>query len=415
MFIAFGIIFLPFLYLRYLAPSSPQSEEARRARKERMTPSWVKNMGSKRLVRLFGLGLMAYITLQVVVPILMRSSIQERLSVTNRNTVIAAEAFLVPYNAIFQFIEDIVLVRVNYAMARKDHQLTNELVHLGLFGSFLSGIVAAVVGTILGVIPPSLAGLTNPGAAADEALYPGCDLLQLLSKQQLAYWLVKVWAIPGTQVGLVLTGFMLGAMELSTVGWLGSISLSLILIVWFTSINGASNPLLVLAGAEFAAAWVLPILSILYLVGPLGADLRLHTGVHLQLHKMKSYWKDLRENSEPGLTEQRNAYDEINHEAGGVEAETEEKETLPDSRVVESGEPGETAGGGEALAPPPPAPQSTKALLKEGLKIMFMDVAIQCCISLSIYLALANNAAEGYQLTALQSALPTYGIGKYCA
>jgi hypothetical protein len=44
---------------------------------------------------------------------------------------------------------------------------------------------------------------------------------------------------------------------------------------------------------------------------------------------------------------------------------------------------------------------------------MFMDVAVQCCISLGIYLALAKDAAEAYQLTALQSALPTYGMGTF--
>jgi len=62
----------------------------------------------------------------------------------------------------------------------------------------------------------------------------------------------------------------------------------------------------------------------------------------------------------------------------------------------------------QGAAPPPP--EDTKTLLIDGLKIMFMDVTIQCCISLSIYLAVTRDGAVGYQLAALQSALPAYGF-----
>jgi len=55
-------------------------------------------------------------------------------------------------------------------------------------------------------------------------------------------------------------------------------------------------------------------------------------------------------------------------------------------------------------------PEDTKTLLVDGLKIMFMDVTIQCCISLSIYLAVTKDGAVGYQLAAMQAALPTYGF-----
>jgi hypothetical protein len=410
MFIAFAFIFVPIFLLR-AGEGDPEAKAARKEREDRMIPAWVKNIPSRLVLRLFKYGLMAYIILQIVVPIFMRNSIQETLSVVNRNTVIAAEAFLVPYNQVFQFIEDIVMVRVNYALAWKKKELTNELVHVGLLGSFLTGVLAAVIATILGVIPPALSGLTNPGAQVDAETYPGCDLIEESTVSALPYWLVEAWAIPGNQMGMVLTGFMMGAMELPTVGWIGAISLAMIPIIWFTSKDGASNPILVLAFAEFTSNWVLPILAIAYLVSPLGADLREHTGVVLRVSKFRDYA------ASQFASTTRNEAADANDTAisdGAPETATpkEENVLLAEPQIGHA-----SCAMGEAVQEPgavsesPPPPETTKSLLKEGLKIMFMDVAVQCCISLSIYLALSRNAAEAYQLTALQSALPTYGIG----
>jgi hypothetical protein len=422
MFIAFAFIFAPTFFLRAGDDSDPEAKAARKARDERMVPSWVKKIPSRLVVKLFRYGLMAYVTMQVVVPIFMRNSIQDTLSVVNRNTVIAAEAFLVPYNQIFQFIEDIVMVRVNYALAWKKKELTNELVHIGLLGSFLTGVLAAVIATILGVIPSALSGLTNPGAEADAEAYPGCDLIAESTVSALPYWLVEAWAIPGNQMGMVLTGFMLGAMELPTVGWIGAISIAMIPIVWFTSVSGSSNPILVLAFAEFTSNWVLPVLAIAYLVSPLGAELREHTGVVLQISKFREYVA-LHFASTPRNDEAGTAKDAAISagEPGTAARKSEDDVLLAEPQVDHAScavenlgeEPGAVSEEPGAVSESPPPPETTQALLREGLKIMFMDVAVQVCISLSIYLALSSNAAEAYQLTALQSALPTYGIGMY--
>jgi hypothetical protein len=431
MFIAFIFIFLPITFVKR---ARNESEEAQRARDERMTPTWVKAIPSHFIQNLFKYGLYAYVALQVVVPILMRTSIQQTLSVVNRNTVIAAEAFLVPYNQIFQFIEDIVMVRVNYALASHQKALTNELVHVGLLGSCLAGVVAALVATILGVIPPALTGLTNPGAEVDQLQYPGCDLIAPDSNDVvLPYWLVESWAIPGKQMGMVLTGFMMGAMELSTVGWIGAMSLAMLPIIWFTSNANSSNPILILALGEFASNWTLPVLAIAYLVCPLGAELREHTGVHLQINKVRGYVSAYLRGGSDGVagTTNNNENDDAaaaptdeDKEGAGVtppaddspeEAMKQPESDLPDDEAKATAPDAKSYGTipGETSHAPPPA-ESTKALLMEGLKIMFMDVAVQCCISLSIYLALARSASDAYQLTALQSALPTYGIGTFC-
>jgi len=313
--------------------------------------------------------------------------------VTQRNQVIAAEAFLVPYNEIFQFIEDIILVRVNYALGSGNKKLTDMLVHFGYVGALASGVLAAVVGTILGAIPPVLQALTIPGASNDANLYPGCDIISDSTEGILPYWMIELWAMPGTQLGLVLSGFMLGAFELPTVGWLGGISVAMIPIIWFTQSASSPNMVFILGIAEFAAAWCLPVLATLYIIGPLGKDLREHTGVCLEAGKMWNSFKTLLSRKNPDASQHGNEVARDQPE----EAKNDEEKELEN---VEAGV--------EALEND--ISQNSRTLLFDGLKIMFMDVAIQFCISLSIYLALANDAADGYKLTALQSALPQYGI-----
>ena len=407
MFIAFAFILIPIMYTRYLA----KTPEEREADRNNRVPNWVKQIPFRLFHKLFPYGLNVYVTAQVMVPIYMRQSLQEKLDVSSRNTLIAAEAFIVPYSAIFQFIEDIVLVRVNYALASGNKPLTNNLVHAGMVGSFATGFLAATLATILGVIPPVLQGLTNPGLSNDLSLYPDCDFVTDGNSNVLPYWLMEVWAIPGTQVGMVLSGFLFGALELDTLGWLGAIALGMIPLIWFTTVNNSTNRLLLLAGAEFTSAWALPILAIVFICSPLGAELREHTGFKLELSKLHKSLLDtfLRSNDDIMTNDDGDENVELepanrdkNYGTDNIDQEEQlHKET-------------ETCGSTEdQVAPtssPPPEPESTKDLLKDGLKIMAMDVAIQFCISLSVYLALLKDAATGYQLTALQSALPTYGI-----
>ena len=404
MFIAFAFILLPIVYAKYLA-KTPQEREADR---DKRIPQWVQQIPSPLVQRLFPYGLPVYITAQVMVPIYMRQSLQANLDVTSRNTLIAAEAFIVPYSAIFQFIEDIILVRVNYALGSGNKPLTNNLVHAGIVGSFATGFLAAAVATVLGVIPPVLRGLTNPGLANDVAIYPNCDFVaDDNSSSVLSYWLLEVWAIPGTQVGMVLSGFLFGALELDTLGWLGGIALGMIPLIWFTTVKQAQNKLLLLAGAEFTSAWALPILALAFLCSPLGAEVREHTGFQLELSKLhKSLFVTfLGGSDEDTHTPNEGENVELEQTTGNNEYGTHNYGNVG----LEEASSKETAAGADDTSPLP-EPESTKDLLMDGLKIMAMDVAIQFCISLSVYLALLKDAAVGYQLTALQSALPTYGI-----
>lgn len=415
MFFGFLVTFIPYMYLRHerskrraaaAEAASGKKEDNKTAAKDGEekeedknmdVPSWVKRLPcSGFLVPLFTMGLWIQITMQILIPILMRNSLQAKLDVSSRNALIAAEAFLIPYREILQFIEDIVLVRVNYALARGDKDLTNRLVHAGMVGSFGTGVVAAVIATILGVIPAALEAVTNPGVERDMELYPGCDLIGD-NDNVLPYWLMEVFAIPGEQLGKVMSGFMLGAMELAIYGWIGAISLAMIPTLWysFNDVVDHKTRLLLLSSAEFTAAWMLPLLSILYIVSPLGANLRENTGVNLRVGTLFTSFKSLFGGMETPADDSK--------KDGGSDMASPHKAAAEEHTPDES----HTK---ENAAPAGPSPESTKTLLVEGLKIMVMDVVIQCCTSISIYLALSKDASVAYQLTALQSALPTYGI-----
>lgn len=124
--------------------------------------------------------------------------------------------------------------------------------------------MAAVIGTILGVIPATLSMLTNPGAANDEATYPDCALIGSYDSSIVKpYWIIQstscmiypifvcailvshdmytllsvfllhsVWGIPGQLLGLVISGFIFGAHQWLVGGWIMGISMVSIILVY---------------------------------------------------------------------------------------------------------------------------------------------------------------------------------------
>ncbi len=51
-----------------------------------------------------------------------------------------------------------------------------------------------------------------------------------------------------------------------------------------------------------------------------------------------------------------------------------------------------------------------KNLVKQGLKLMFIEMTLQLCISVSMHFSLKADGSVAYQMTALQSYLPIYGV-----
>ena len=127
--VAFALIMLPsFVFIpRYFEDIYRRHPEKLEGIKFDNTPPWLR---SKLLAHIWNKGIWIGTTAFVVVPIFMKQSIQEQLTVSSRNVLQSAEAFLVPYKEIFQFVEDIVSVKINYALSSRNKSLANTLVHV---------------------------------------------------------------------------------------------------------------------------------------------------------------------------------------------------------------------------------------------------------------------------------------------
>ena len=115
-----------------------------------------------------------------------------------------------------------VIVQIGYALGRNDKIKTNQLIHTGIAGSIVTGIIAGAIGTVLGLLPTIFQSLTNPGLHHDQLLYQGCeffenDISESESKTATAhatvlpYWMMKSWSMIFQQIGMVMSGFFFGS------------------------------------------------------------------------------------------------------------------------------------------------------------------------------------------------------------
>jgi len=192
------------------------AEEEERKPKFITESKWLPNFLKSILLSVWDMGLIGNIVATIVIGNLLKQSEQENMSVLERNSLAASEAFMDPYYRIFSFIEEIIMIRVSYAMVKGDKKLTDRLIHMGLAGVLIAGILAGIVGTLLGVFDKSLAALTIPGMANDKALYPGCSFIDSVDTNRiLPYWLMESWALLATQISGVLSGFFSGSPRVS--------------------------------------------------------------------------------------------------------------------------------------------------------------------------------------------------------
>ena len=393
MFIAFALIFLPEIFVRkYFHQIYERDPSLLDNVQSNKRPTWLLRWPLSHLAWLYDWGVWVGVTVLIVTPTIMKPSIQEELNVSARTVLQSAEAFLVPYKEIFQFVEDIINIKINYALSSGDLHAANELVHLGIAGSIFTGLLASLIATVLGAIPPVLQALTNPGYQSDLELYPGCTIIEDAADSHnliLRYWMIEVWKFPGTQAAMVIAGFMYGAMEYNLAGWIMSLGWAILPLIWFTSLSKPIEKLILLAWAEFSVPYLIVALSIIYLVSPLGASIRDETGVRLSITKLCSSFCDLfrlKQVTKDAEKERQTATATAVENDGGPENASSAESHQEDSK------------------------SSAKDLVKEGLCIMCLDVCVQLAKTLAIYLALKADAATAYQLAALDSELPSYGI-----
>ena len=189
--------------------SQEEQEQEQEEKKETVTPYWwsiIEYVYSK--------GFLVFMLMSIGASIATRKSYQTTMSVSHRTLLMSTEAFMVPFYEIFQFIEDIVLVQIGHALGRKDRKLTDHLIHAGIAGSVVTGILAGAIGTLLGLLPNVFGALTNPGLKNDQSIYEGCEFFDSSQDEIsaiLPYWMMKSWVMIFQQIGMVLSGFFFAA------------------------------------------------------------------------------------------------------------------------------------------------------------------------------------------------------------
>lgn len=156
-----------------------------------------------------------------------------------------------------------------------------------------------------------------------------------------------------------------------------------VIIIWY---GGGQTGLTLLGIAEAVTSWFFPLLMITYISCPLGKHLREVTGFNLSLKHCKNV---LCGKSEPEEEEEEVSSPTLDNLE---EPLIDENNTLVVPTVEQHEMP------------------SNKSLIIDALKIMTIDLITQVCISIGIYIALKADTSVGYQITALQAALPSVGV-----
>ena len=237
------------------------------------------------------LGMVGYtlaLVLSVETPILMQRSIQQNLDPMHRTAVLSAGAFLTPFEEIFVFLEDTMLVRINYAMGSGETRLVNQLLNVGVFLGLVSGVLAALVATGLSVNLAVFTPLVYPGG--DHGSGGGaCSLIQpaaTVAAAARSYFLLSAWQWPFAFINKTLSGFYLGSGSFLMYGWPSVLRATATLAIWFGGLSMGVEDTFTLLGLSY---FVGPPLSTALFAAAIAIDKPLRTkyGIHL-LHPCAS-------------------------------------------------------------------------------------------------------------------------------
>merc|ERR1719320_574591 len=177
----------------------------------------------------------------------MKKSIQVNLYPFERTAVLAADAFLTPFQEIFQFLEDTMTVRINFAIASKQYEELNILMNWGIAGGVITGVIAALISSRFAAFNKNVfVKLISPGLDMDISKYPSCGLLPTVGELTTVtepYWYLRSWTWPLIFVGLVLNGFFLGSGNWLLYGWPATFSGATLLTIWLTNYSKVDNRL----------------------------------------------------------------------------------------------------------------------------------------------------------------------------
>ena len=301
---------------------------------------------------------------------IMPSSIQDNLPPADRSAQMAMESFLAPVKEIFAFLEDTMTVKVGYAVAALNYSELNALLHIGIAGGVISGVIAFLTMLVVAYYSPLATAVLNPSHATNQIVIDnGCSLLpttdQLLEHARVYWILITASWIPKFATKAVV-GFLIGTGNLLPFLFSSIVQATVPISIWYvfkTDTTGLS----VLGFAYGISDWILGITFLGYFC--CHTSLREEYGLHL-------LWC-----GGGGGDRKNTANHDHDNDAGTADATT----TTTTTTAV------------------------FKDVVQGGLQLMAVDLAVQLSITITIYTATSQHLSVGYKLAAAQAAYWSFG------
>jgi len=324
------------------------------------------------------------IALEIYVSILLANITQSKLSVADRNALLAADSFLTPVMDVFQFLEDAVMVKINFAIGQGSVPAVRAILGVGVIGGLGTGAMAAGIVTVVAFIPVAAQAVLAPFVLGSSV---GCALLPTAAEvvaESSTYLLLRAWCWPLAFMNMALRGFLMGSGEVVSYFLSGIVQLAIQAVGLFVFFE--KNPSLDCLG------WIA--------LAKVVADTCSIVAALISKRELRDRYGLLKP-SLPAQEVQRNQ-PFIEADVTPMEISTSEEE--PSTRRSVRGSTRIQAGLEVAQG------VRTEAI-REGLCAMVLDVSFQLGITTGTYTA---GAAMGigplYQVGAMQNAFPTYGL-----
>lgn len=206
-------------------------------------------------------GYLAYLVSGIIVSTKMTQEIAIELTSTQRVALqTGGTAFLVPFAILFSFLDDLVNIKVRFAIARMDFEEVNRRVRSGFVLGLLSGLAGAAIATLLTVNLGVFEDIVYPSGKSDEEEYPDCTALsspKKVAKGFKTYFLLTVWQWPFNWALTSLNGFAKGSGQFWLLGWPAGIGNALTYSIWYAGlVNDFFEDKLLLLGVAYLAGSV---------------------------------------------------------------------------------------------------------------------------------------------------------------
>ena len=334
----------------------------------------------------FMLGIVYFgsIFMTVMESVVMPKSIQDTLAPADRSAQLAIKSFITPVQEIFQFIEDTMLIKVGYAIAAHRYDEINVLLHVGVIGGFFSALLAFGICLIIVFVRPAAVAMINPSYASNEILInEGCDLVpstdSILTHASLYWILMTASWIPNFST-LPIFGFLVGSGHIFPYLLATIIQGVVPITVWFSLIGTKVLPLHALGFAYSLPQWILGLSFIGYFV--------CNRSLRREFRLRWAFGSCCKGTKVEDIEDEDNELNDEDMPSADVDSERAQSINW---RSIASD------------------------VLRGGVQLMIVDLAVQLSLTISIYVAASQDVMTSYKLAAAQAAYwnvgPSYLIG----